>query len=63
MILRNHTMVSLLKNKMSPSGDVLVHNVFLGNKGMHYVVNQKHAWLIGTVLLFCYQEGQAARGE
>ena len=52
MILRNRTMMSFLKNKMLPLGNILVHILTLATREMPYVMNPKHARLIGTVLLF-----------
>ena len=39
---------------MSPLGDILEHILtmtFLATRETHYVMNPKHTWLIGTVLL------------
>ena len=61
MILRNRTTMSFLKIKMSPSGEILAHILamtFLATRGMHYVVNSRHARLIGTVLLFATKKAK-----
>ena len=61
MILRNPTSMNFLKNKMSPNGEILVHihtMTFLATREMHYVVNPKHDWLIGTVLLFATEKAK-----
>ena len=55
MILRNRATMSFLKIKMSPSGEILAHILamtFLATRETCYVMNPKHAQLIGTVLLF-----------
>ena len=56
--------MSLLKNKSSPLGDILVHILamtFLATKETPYVVNPKHAQLIGTVLLFATKKAKQQR--
>ena len=61
MILRNPTSMSSLKNKISPSGDILAHILtmtFLATRRTHYVVNPKHDWLIGTILLFATKKAK-----
>ena len=44
-------MMNFLKMKMSPA-----YNDFLG-----YIVNPKHAWLIGTILLFATKKAKQQR--
>ena len=61
MILRNRITMSFLKIKISPLGDILAHILtmtFLETKGTHYVVNPKHAQLIGTILLFATKKAK-----
>ena len=57
------------QNKMSPNGEIL-HNssvlsqkwiTFLVTQGTHYVVNPKHDWLIGTILLFATKKAKHQR--
>ena len=46
---------------MSPSGEILAHILamtFLATRETHYVVNPKHARLIGTVLLFATKKAK-----
>ena len=63
MILRNRTMMSFLKIKTSPLGDILAHNDFLGNKGDALCSEPQTRPDHRNHFAFCYQEGQTACGE
>ena len=58
MILRNHTTMSLLKNKMLQLVTFWCTMTFLATRRTHYVMNLKHAWLIGTVLFFATKKAK-----